>query len=253
MDIITHTTSGLTIAYAGATIANVSAKEKAMYVLFGALMGALPDLDAISLWSKFDSLFGWAFHESGREIYSSKKWYGHHGFFHSLAAGLLFATLLSLGLKKWFRASFKLSIVLLLASYTVHLAEDLITPNGPWGGIRLFFPAAKYIGGGGYIWWWNNYDLYFIVLMLLVGLLFVNLIKQFLKIPFRLISSSLVVISASLFIIQMLDRPINFNANQSHKTYHELEEISVQYQKETLPPTIFNIFRNFDQSIPLYF
>ena len=33
-----------------------------------------------------------------------------------------------------------------------------------WNGVNFFWPSKYYIGGTGDIWWWNNYDIFLIVL-----------------------------------------------------------------------------------------
>jgi hypothetical protein len=60
---------------------------------FSGLGGALPDFDAISLWSGFDKTFGKLFNlsNSGEVIYFSKFWYSHHGFLHSILASVILA------------------------------------------------------------------------------------------------------------------------------------------------------------------
>jgi len=103
MDILSHTLSGIavgTVAAAFVRKSRNSAKKKALIILSGALAGAIPDIDAISLWSGFDNAIGspLGLNYSGREIYFGKLWYSHHGMFHSLFMGLLLHTMAA-GLK----------------------------------------------------------------------------------------------------------------------------------------------------------
>ena len=98
MDILTHAISGLA---AGTAVVGISQNRKIgslKIIGFSGLGAVLPDIDAVSMWSKFDSTFGKLFHlsYSGRTIYSMKLWYSHHGFFHSIVAALLFTFLLGL-------------------------------------------------------------------------------------------------------------------------------------------------------------
>ena len=76
MDILTHAISGLA---AGTAIVGISKKSKIgnfKILGFSCLGAVLPDIDAVSMWSKFDSTFGKLFHfiYSGRDIYSMKFW-----------------------------------------------------------------------------------------------------------------------------------------------------------------------------------
>ena len=163
MDLLTHISAGLAIGTCIAVGTKSSALKKTGIILAGALGGALPDIDAISLWSKFDSTFGRFFglQHSGRFIYSGKLWYSHHGFMHSLVASLIFGFLLLLFIyfiRSRFRgisfSSFGQSVKnnrrLLfgfLGGYLAHLLCDMPTPAASWGGVRLFYPFTGYIGG----------------------------------------------------------------------------------------------------------
>jgi hypothetical protein len=90
LDILSHSLSGLALGTVLASFAQGPRRKLAILGIatFG---GALPDLDAISMWSGFDRTFGSWFqlNQSGRFIYSAKFWYSHHAFFHSLLAPLL--------------------------------------------------------------------------------------------------------------------------------------------------------------------
>ena len=94
MDILTHTLSGLATATVVASFSDRSPVGKGFILLAGAIGGAFPDIDAISMWSKFDETFGTWFNLpfTGREIYSMKLWYSHHSFFHSLPGAVLMST-----------------------------------------------------------------------------------------------------------------------------------------------------------------
>jgi membrane-bound metal-dependent hydrolase YbcI (DUF457 family) len=96
MDILTHAISGLAV---GTVIIGISQKRKIgnlKIIGFSGFGAVLPDIDAVSMWSKFDNTFGKLFHLTypGRAIYAMKLWYSHHGFFHSIVAALLFVFLL---------------------------------------------------------------------------------------------------------------------------------------------------------------
>ncbi|MCD7899826.1 MAG: metal-dependent hydrolase [Bacteroides sp.] len=184
MDIFTHTLSGLTAGTVMASCTSQGWKHKLSIIFFSGLGGALPDLDAISMWSKFDVTFGKLFHleHTGRVIYSSKFWYSHHGFMHSLLAAFLIAVLIGI-LFRIFQRKKKSSLLQtfidkqwvlwgFIAGFVIHLLQDMITPASAWGGVRLFFPSEIYVGGTGEIWWWNNYNLFLTV----VCVLFINCI-----------------------------------------------------------------------------
>lgn len=96
MDILTHTLCGVAAGTVLAGFSRKSPKYKLSVIAVSGVGGALPDMDAISLWSKFDGTFGAIFqlNHSGKEIYTSKFWYSHHAFFHSVLAGILFSLLL---------------------------------------------------------------------------------------------------------------------------------------------------------------
>ena len=144
----------------------------------------MPDIDAISLWSGFDSTFGYLFglDASGREIYSGKFWFSHHNFFHSIAAGLMFSGLIFLLLhyianrKSKIMKTMKenlapnfLYIITFFSGFIVHLLEDMPTPASAWGGVNLFWPFDGFVGGFGCIWWWNNYDIFLIILSAIIA------------------------------------------------------------------------------------
>ncbi len=167
MDIFTHTISGLA---AGTVASSFSAKRPASrfgIISLSGFAGAFPDIDAISLWSRFDSTFGELFHlqYTGKDVYSAKLWYSHHGFFHSLVAAILFAALIGLvcyltrnkfkelkggNLLKSYQSNCLL-LIGFVAGYTIHLLEDMPTPASSWGGVNFLWPTEFYIGGTGQI------------------------------------------------------------------------------------------------------
>ena len=58
MDILTHTLSGVAIGTVVSSFSNRGILDKVTIVLISGFAGALPDFDAISLWSGFDSTIG---------------------------------------------------------------------------------------------------------------------------------------------------------------------------------------------------
>lgn len=259
MDILIHTLSG---ALVGSLVGNV-AKDKTvgqrfLLVLVGAIAGALPDLDAISMWSGFDTSFGswFSLSESGRQIFYGKHWYSHHGFSHSLLAALAL-TLTFTGLRKAiFRMNFRKGMVYYLAfffGYVSHLLGDLPTPPGSWGGIGLFYPLDEYVGGWAVTWWWNNYDVF---LLLLAGV-FVNLIlislSRVLK-PWSgrssLIATGVIVM---LCLVQFQLRGPNFDYVRGNNEFGTMEQRSLDVQRKVLGDPLFEQMRKFDNSISLNF
>ncbi|MFT6717068.1 MAG: inner membrane protein, partial [Saprospiraceae bacterium] len=173
MDILSHTLSGLAVATAVASFAEGGFKQKAGIMILGAFAGALPDFDAISLWSKFDGSIGAILNlkHSGNVIYFSKFWYSHHGALHSLTFAallpILYLMLTCLRKPKKIGAVFlnklarnKIMILTFFLGFTIHLLEDMPTPACVWGGVNLLWPSSTYYGGFGKIWWWNNYDIF---------------------------------------------------------------------------------------------
>ena len=85
MGILTHATSGTAVAACASTFLKTNALKKTKILLVGTFSATLPDIDAISMWSRFNSTIGALFNlpYSGKEIYGMKLWYSPHAFFHS--------------------------------------------------------------------------------------------------------------------------------------------------------------------------
>ncbi len=152
MDILSHSLSGVAVASVTISFTRYRMGKKFGILLWGGFAAALPDMDALSLWSRFDEVIAPLFHltESGNSIYFGTHWYSHHGFMHSLFAAILFTLLVLLfrvltrlffhgGWRRmgsylksnvWFPAT-------LLLAYTVHLLEDMPTPASVWSGVLL--------------------------------------------------------------------------------------------------------------------
>ncbi len=266
MDIISHTLTGVAVGTVFATISNGSFKKKGLIILSGGLGGALPDFDAISLWSKFDGTIGAFFNlqHSGKDIYFGKFWYSHHAAMHSILAPLvliLFSILLSFLIKRKLKfnafqqhiGSLKFSLLAFFFGFLFHLFEDMPTPASVWGGVNLFFPSTSYVGGFGNIWWWNNYDLVLIIFSVIV----VNLILN--ALPKRLygfkVKSSIAVFGIGLlgFIYQIKTRPIDFSYTGHTNKFEEFEKQSKLIQKEILGDQLFEFMNEVDNRIPLNF
>lgn len=266
MDILTHGISGLAVGTTVAVFSKSTPLQKIKIGLLGAFGAILPDLDAISLWSKFDITFGKALHltHSGKEIYFSKFWYSHHGFMHSITAPLLFISLSLLisyfyqkekeGFKKTILQIFlknKLLYLSFILGFSIHLFEDMPTPSCVWGGVNLFWPFKTYYGGTGHIWWWNNYDIFLIVFsvsVLNIGFHFIK--KQALKL---LLASLIFLLGFTLCVHQIFSRPFDFNYVGHIIDYYILEKKSQQAQKEILGNKIHTFMKKVDDKIPLNF
>ncbi len=266
MDILTHTLSGVAIGSVIIHYQDKSIGHKAGILFLGALGAALPDIDAISMWSGFDSTFGQWFNLSltGKEIYSAKLWYSHHAFFHSLVAAIFFTVLLGLNLLVFDKNSIaenntlkqrvnKCTSLLLafFLGYIIHLFEDMLTPASSWGGVAFWWPSAQYSGGWGYIWWWNNYDVFLIICSIIslnLGLSFF-LIKK--KVS-RYMAVLIFITGVFAAGIQVTNRGINYNYTKTMR-YKQLEKISLDRQKEILGEDLFQVMQKIDHLIPVYF
>ncbi len=266
MDILIHTLSGTTTAALISIFTKANKKNKLLLVLLGGLAGAMPDIDAISLWSGFDSTIGNWLHlnHTGKEIYFGKLWYSHHGFFHSfMAAGLLafvFVCLrkICLNEKSWKiyfnQTQTRWILILFFCSYVSHLAGDLPTPAAAWGGIRLFFPFNSYIGGFGTTWWWNNYDVFLSLLTATILLIILILIEgKVLQKDYFQMSVWVYVLSITFCTYFVTHRSISYayEGNTSRYTFYERTSKIDQYSR--LRKRLFWIMTKLDNKLPIYF
>lgn len=262
MDIITHTLSGIAIGTVLAGFSKNNFSEKSAIVAFSGFGGMFPDFDAISLWSGFDKTFGRILHliHSGKEIYFSKLWYSHHGFNHSLFAALFFAFLSGILLlvfhkKRYISLEnmFKQKYLLLsgfIIGFVLHLLEDMPTPASVWGGVNFFWPLKHYTGGTGKIWWWNNYDIFLIVLCVIVlNIILLSLKKlNFSKVPLFVFFTGFL-----LCVYQIQNRSFNFNYSGQTIQYAVYEQKSKDIQKEILGDKLFLFMSWFDNKLKINF
>ncbi len=262
MDIICHTLSGVAIGTVAANFSKQSWKTKFWSVFLGGLGAALPDFDAISLWSKFDGTIGklLGLQHTGSQIYFGKFWYSHHAAFHSLFAAIglaVLATLVIWMIKRQNVLRFIHQNGLLYGSFilgfVVHLLEDMPTPAAVWGGVNFFFPSDAYIGGFGKIWWWNNYDIFLIILgVITLNLIVLGLPKKWYSVRSG-ISFSALVLGAGFSCYQMFTRPIDFSYSGHTEKYDYYEKQSKEIQRQILGGQVFNMMESLDNKIPLYF
>lgn len=249
MDIITHTLSAVSVGTLIATYKCNDWKQKLAVISASAIGGIIPDIDVITLWSGFDSSFGefLSLPASGRDIYRDTLWYSHHGFMHSLCAIALFTGILALVLKYVCNSKSIKWIVLAFAfGYLAHLLGDLITPSGPWGGIRLFFPVSVYIGGTGTVWWGNNYDMFLCTFAMSTLGICLNFVCK--GIGKKIIFPVFLVISM-MIIGLVCTKTSNFNKG----SYADNEIKSKKIQKELLPSPVYDIMITVDNKMPLLF
>lgn len=269
MDIITHTLSGVAIGTVVISYTNRSLKEKIGLLSLSAFGGALPDLDAISLWSKFDAYFGnfFGLQNTGREIYFSKLWYSHHGFLHSITAGFTIAIFLfivfyffkngflSASLTAMIKSlkSEKIYFLTFIFAFSIHLIEDMPTPASVWGGVNFFWPSDTYIGGTGDIWWWNNYDIFLIVVIVILLNSLVSFLRKLTWIKSRVITTTIFVLGFTLALIQIKSRNYDFNYQGFTPEFQVMEVRSKEIQKEILGEHTYSIMEKLDNNIPLNF
>ncbi len=266
MDILIHTLSGTATAAFIAAMSKQTTKVKLCLVLLGAFAGALPDIDAISLWSKFDGTIGKWLHLShtGGQIYFGKFWYSHHGFFHSLFAAALFASVFILIRKNVFAnmqwsnyiksSQTKTFFLVFFFAYVSHLIGDLPTPGAVWGGVRLFFPFEIYVGGYGTTWWWNNYDIFLTLLsssVVLVSLIYVE--QKLIQTDFKklvLATYLLSVLACSYFVS---NHSVNYAYRGNTSRYGFYERTSKIDQRLRLGKRVYGYMNKLDQKLPFYF
>ncbi len=269
MDILTHTLSGVAVGTVAAGFSDYGQQNKLKIILLSGFGGALPDIDAISLWSGFDSTIGNFFNlsVSGKEIYSSKFWYSHHAFTHSLIAGLLFAV--SIGIISYLiETIFKISkskslinsinknkvmIIGFFLGFVIHLIEDMPTPASTWGGINFFWPSKSYIGGTGDIWWWNNYDIFLIVVLVIFLNIILIIIKRYINFNLKKLTVGVFIIGFTIALIQIKTRDFDFAYVGHAKNYQQFENKSKQIQKDILGDRLYKIMESFDNKLKIYF
>lgn len=266
MDILTHALSGAVVASCTCAFIKAKGSDEIKILSIGVLGGILPDVDAISMWSGFDNTLGQLFSlsKTGKQIYSDKLWYSHHAFFHSLLASIIFGIVIFIIIFsfRFFKDKQQINLrnflkryliypLTFIFGYLAHLAGDLPTPSGSWGGISFLFPSSKYIGGYGKIWWWNNYDIFLILLIcLFCNLLLLLLFRKKNKRIKILITSATCCFSLFLIISQINSREYDYS---DRKKYTELEKNSKKEQERILGKRIYNYMEYFDKSLKIYF
>ncbi len=245
MDILTHTVSGLAIG----SVAGAYCKKSKWRALFlGGLGGAIPDIDAISLWSKFDMTFGnaLALTHSGADIYFGKYWYSHHAITHSLVFAIVLALLVFIANRK--NIDKKILAMSFLGAYVLHLMEDMPTPGSTWDGVAFLWPSTSYVGGSGHIWWWNNYDIFLIAFgIFAMNLLFMTFTK------WRKLPTYLLILGLISGVFQIFTRGYDFDYEGHSTNFSEKEIMSKEIQAKLLPKPVYDFMVALDNKVPLNF
>ncbi len=268
MDILTHTLSGVAAATGIAAFSAKPLWQKTLMICCGAAGAIVPDIDAVTRWSKFDAVIGGLTDsaQSGRSIYFGNHWYSHHNFFHSLAAGAIFTLLAGLlwylG-RRWaskgpspaaFIQDKKGFLLAFFMGHTMHLLGDLPTPGSTWHGIRLLWPLRQPVGGSGHIWWWNNYDVFLLFLAGAGAGIVLIVLNQFLK--KRTLGHLSVLLCFTVFwaaYFQITHRPISFDAPGNHSSHAEKERQSLAVQKTILGERLYGIMIVLDRRLKIPF
>lgn len=268
MDILTHAISGTAVATCAASFVQTSPSRKAKILLAGTLGGMFPDIDAISMWSRFDATIGKLFglSHTGKAIYSAKFWYSHHAFFHSLLASILFGILFvliaysihkliskkQLSVTNYGKSHLIYFIVFVLGFWS-HLAGDLPTPSSSWGGVAMFFPSSNYVGGSGKIWWWNNYDIFLLILGCIILNLSIPSLFKAIRNKSKIFTSAILAITLGFILIQVNSREYNYAYDESRAKYAEMEQNSKKEQERILGQRLYQYMEKFDGILKIHF
>lgn len=272
VDILSHTLTGTAFATVVASFCQRNWRQRAGIIALGTFGGALPDLDAISLWSGFDGTFGkWlGLLHRGEEIYYGKFWYSHHAALHSVTAAFLLPliflvsyTLIS-GRRSmhvhgfWNRFTqlsqrWRFGLIAFIGGMVFHMLEDMPTPSSSWGGVALFWPNSTYYGGAGKIWWWNNYDLFLLIVLVIMMNSIILLFAK--KIKWKAFNMTPLVFVAGIiaYFYLMNLRDADYNNRDFAAAYASFNQQSLDYQKELLGEEVFGWMQRLDHWLPVHF
>ena len=269
MDILTHTISGLAIGTLVASFQHEKLIKKVGIILWSGFGGAIPDLDAISLWTGFDKTIGKFFKltHTGKEIYSEKFWYSHHAVMHSIFAGFIIAISIGIILYVMERLFFGsrsyrfskfldaniLKVTGFFMGFLMHLIGDMPTPSSNWGGIRFFFPSTSYLGGSGEIWWWNNYDIFLIVSSVFALNLFLIIVRNYKIFNLRVVTVLILITGFTWVFWQIKTREFNFAYSGHSNKFQFYETKSKELQKNILGENLYKLMEIFDNKIKVSF
>jgi hypothetical protein len=222
--------------------------------------GALfADIDSLSVWP-WERWLGFPLFDpdAAAQVYASHRWYAHQAFSHSLL-GMFLITLsfwvASSGLhsRLFHRAPRFGSSFAYLApywagwgiGYVLHLAEDLFTPAGPWGGIALAFPSDQYIGGWGWVWWWNNYDIQLILLAAFAVHALMIFWSPVGKKGVRLFPVFVMLLASTWIGLQIHRRHYDFN----RLNFTANEQFSHRFAQDALGENLYQAFYALDRKV----
>ncbi len=181
------------------------------------------------------------------------------GFFITGLIGVL-RYLADIHLNNWKSTNFITSIhktkpllIGFLLGFLIHLIEDMPTPASTWGGVNFFYPSKLYIGGVGAIWWWNNYDIFLIVISVIIINLTLSIIRQLVCFDLGKFAIGTFVIGVIIIVFQIGTRDYDFGYTGHTAKYQEFETKSKQQQKEILGDRLYRIMENFDNKLNIYF
>ena len=241
MDILTHTLVGAAVGTAVSLLARPGRRSRSA-ILAGGLGGFLPDVDVLSRAPGFDATVGaWLGLPPGDAIYAGSHWYSHHHLTHSLVAALVAG---ALALALWRRRPEVAGA--LTAGWLAHLALDLPTPPGPWGGIQLLWPHPAMVGGWGMCWWFNNYDLLLIALGSALALGALALARRRLGPRWiRLGTAALLGLAMVAGAAQLRRRGVDYVRG----SYDGLDTASIREQHRLLPEPVAGTMERADRAV----
>lgn len=140
-----------------------------------------------------------------------------------------------------------------ILGFLIHLIEDMPTPASSWGGVAFLWPLELYIGGSGDIWWWNNYDIFLIVISVIVLNIMLSVIKRFVRFDLKKFTTLVFLIGFIMAIIQVKSRDCDFAYSGHTTNYQELENESKRIQKDILGDKLYGIMESFDNKLRIYF
>jgi inner membrane protein len=105
----------------------------------------------------------------------------------------------------------------------------------------------------GDIWWWNNYDIFLIVLGVVVLNLIFAIAHRFFYFNLQKISLVVVLLGFSCAYYQIKTRDFNFAYSGHTKNYQEYELKSKQIQRNILGDKLYSMMESFDSKLKIYF
>ncbi|MBC7485615.1 MAG: hypothetical protein H7282_02550 [Cytophagaceae bacterium] len=127
------------------------------------------------------------------------------------------------------------------------------TPSCVWGGVDFFWPGKTYFGGTGDIWWWNNYDIFLIIVTVILINLLVLPASQWLKQKTSKIAIAVFTLGFICCFIQIKTRGFDFNYTGHQVDYDRYEEKSKEIQRDLLGEKLYGFMTKFDRKVKVDF